>query len=287
MKLIRFGKEGQEQPGVINSLGQRIDVSAFNENYDETFFGSNGLKRLASWLKSHERQCRVISEKARLGPAICRPSKLICVGLNYARRARESKMEIPKQPVIFMKATSSIVGPNNNLIIPRNSTKTDWEVELAVVIGKKGSYINEKDAMNFVAGYVLHNDYSEREFQLEHGGQWVKGKSADTFSPIGPFMATKDEIKNPNQLRLWLKVNGEVKQNSNTSDMLFKVPYLISYISKYMSLLPGDMISTGTPEGVGFGFIPPQYLKPGDVVELGIEKLGTSKQHVKAHELPG
>ncbi len=187
-------------------------------------------------------------------------------------------MDIPKQPVIFMKATSSIVGPNDDLVIPKNTVKTDWEVELAVVIGKKATYVSKRDAMKFVAGYVLHNDYSEREFQLEHGGQWVKGKSADTFAPLGPFLTTTEEIQNPSNLRLWLKVNGELKQNSNTSDMVFNVPYLLSYISQYMSLLPGDIISTGTLEGVGLGCKPPQYLSAGDIVELGIDGLGTSRQ---------
>lgn len=191
-------------------------------------------------------------------------------------------MEVPEQPVIFMKATSSLVGPYDDIIIPRNSVKTDWEVELAVVIGKKALYITEQDALNHVAGFVLHNDVSERDFQLNHGGQWVKGKSADTFAPLGPWLVTRDEVTDPHRLRLWLKVNGETMQDSNTSDLVHGIPKLVSYISQYMSLLPGDVISTGTPAGVGMGLKPPRYLQPGDVVELGIDGLGTSKQNVKA-----
>lgn len=191
-------------------------------------------------------------------------------------------MEVPEQPVIFMKATSSLVGPFDDIIIPKNSVKTDWEVELAIVIGKRALYVSEQDAMNYVAGYVLHNDVSERDFQLNHGGQWVKGKSCDTFAPLGPWLVTQDEIADPHRLRLWLKVNGERMQDSNTSDLVHGIPKLVSYISQYMSLLPGDVISTGTPAGVGMGLKPPRYLQPGDVVELGIDGLGTSKQNVKA-----
>lgn len=284
MRLIRFGNIDQERAGVLNAKNQRIDVSRFQEDYNEKFFQSDGLGRLSKWLSVHEQECPVISNEVRLGPAVCRPSKIICVGLNYAMHAKESGLEIPRQPVLFMKATSSMAGPNDDLIIPKNSIKTDWEVELAVVMERKASHVSEAEAMHYVAGYVLHNDYSEREHQLEHGGQWVKGKSADTFAPLGPFLATKDEITNPNNLRLWLKVNGQVKQDSTTADMIFDVPYLVSYISQYMTLLPGDIISTGTPAGVGLGFKPPLYLKPGDVVELGIEGLGSSSQHVKAYQ---
>lgn len=282
MKLIRFGKAGNEQPGVIDAIGNRLDVSAFNEDYTEIFFATDGVNRLSQWLDSKQNVCPVISNQVRLGPPVCRPSKLICVGLNYAQHAKESKMEAPTEPVLFMKATSSIVGPNDNLVIPKGSLKTDWEVELAVVIGKKAKYVSENEAIEFIAGYLLHNDYSERAFQLEHGGQWVKGKSADTFAPLGPFLATRDEVQNPNRLRLWLKVNGILKQDSNTSDMIFNVPFLISYISQYMTLLPGDIISTGTPQGVGMGFKPSQYLKEGDVVRLGIDGLGESQQTVEA-----
>jgi len=212
-----------------------------------------------------------------------RPSKIVCIGLNYARHAAETGVNIPKEPVLFFKSTSALVGPNDDLILPKGSKKTDWEVELALVIGKKASYVNKVDALNHVAGYVLHNDYSERTFQLEKSGQWVKGKSCDTFAPMGPYIATKDEIKDPNNLNLWLKLNGKMMQNSNTSDFIFNIQMVVSYISQFMTLLPGDVISTGTPCGVGLGLNPPKYLKPGDVVELGIEGLGNAKQHVKAY----
>ena len=228
-------------------------------------------------------QCPRVDPGARLGSPVKRPSKLICVGLNYAKHAAESGMEIPKEPVLFFKATSSIVGPNDDLVIPKNSHKTDWEVELAFVIGKRASYVSRKEAMDHVAGYVLHNDYSEREFQLERSGQWVKGKSCDTFAPLGPYLVPASEITDPNNLRLWLKVNGEMMQDSSTSDFVFRIDELVSYISQFMTLLPGDVVSTGTPFGVGLGLKPPRYLKPGDIVELGIDGLGESRQHVKAY----
>ncbi len=283
MKLIRFGEVGSEKPGIINDAGERLDVSAFGEDYDERFFGEGGIQRLQEWLGKNEKSCPQIGDEIRLGAPLCRPSKIICVGLNYAQHAAESGMGVPKEPVLFFKATSAIVGPNDDLIIPKGSTKTDWEVELAVIIGKKASYVSEENAMEHIAGYVLHNDYSEREFQIEREGQWVKGKSCDTFAPIGPFIATKDEIKNPNNLNLWLKLNGEIVQSSNTSDFIFDVSTVVSYISQFMTLLPGDIISTGTPFGVGLGFDPPRYLKPGDIVELGIDGLGSSRQNVKAY----
>lgn len=284
MKLIRFGTIGNEKPGVQLQDGTRLDVAAFAQDFDETFFGGDGLDRLKTWLEANAESCPVVSEDVRLGPPLCRPSKIICIGLNYAKHAQESGMAIPKEPVLFFKATSAIVGPNDDVIIPKGSTKTDWEVELAVVIGKKASYVSEKDAMNHVAGYVLHNDYSEREFQIEREGQWVKGKSCDTFAPLGPFIATTDEIEDPHNLNLWLKVNGEKLQDSTTSDFVFNIPESISYISQFMTLLPGDIISTGTPFGVGLGFDPPRYLKPGDVVELGIDGLGSSRQKARAYE---
>lgn len=283
MKLIRFGAEGQEKPG-LQLQDKRIDVSAFGEDYTEDFLATHGLTRLQNWLTEHQDQCPIIPDTIRLGAPIKRPSKLVCVGLNYAMHAKESGMEVPKEPVLFFKSTTAIVGPNDDLIIPKNSTKTDWEVELAIVIGKKASYVSKADALDYVAGYVLHNDYSEREFQIERGGQWVKGKSCDTFAPLGPFIATKDEIPNANNLNLWLKVNDEMMQNSSTSDFVFDIETVVSYISQYMTLLPGDIISTGTPFGVGLGLSPQRYLKPGDVVELGIEGLGSSKQHVKAYQ---
>jgi len=215
-----------------------------------------------------------------MGPPIDRPSKIVCIGLNFRDHAAESKMELPKEPVIFFKSTTSLVGPNDPLVIPRGASKVDWEVELAVVIGEKALYVPREDALNCVAGYVLHNDYSERSFQLERGGQWVKGKSADTFAPLGPFLATPDEISDASRLAMWLKVNGETRQNSSTANMIFDVPTLVSYVSQFMTLLPGDVISTGTPAGVGLGMNPPRYLKAGDVVELGVEGLGESRQQV-------
>jgi 2,4-diketo-3-deoxy-L-fuconate hydrolase len=276
MKLIRFGAFENEKPGVLTAEGKRLDVSAFGEDYNEQFFATNGLKRLAEWLKTNE--CPEVSESERLGSCVARPSKIICIGLNYAKHAAESGMDVPKEPVVFFKATTALCGPNDNVIIPKNSVKTDWEVELAVVIGKKVSYITEESAMDYVAGYALHNDYSEREFQLERGGQWVKGKSCDTFAPLGPFMATKDEVADPHNLNLWLELNGKKIQDSNTNDLIFNIPQIVSYLSNFMTLLPGDVISTGTPAGVGLGFKPPVYLKAGDVVKLGIEGLGEQMQ---------
>ncbi|WP_339706765.1 fumarylacetoacetate hydrolase family protein [uncultured Kriegella sp.] len=284
MKLIRFGAIGNEKPGVQLEDGKRLDVSGFGQDYDEDFFGGDGLEKLKSWLNKNADSCPVVGGEVRLGAPLCRPSKIICIGLNYAKHAAESGMQVPKEPVLFFKATSAIVGPNDNVIIPKGSEKTDWEVELAVVIGKKTSYVSKAKAMNHIAGYVMHNDYSERAFQIERSGQWVKGKSCDTFAPLGPFIATSDEISDPHNLDLWLKVNGKMLQNSNTSDFVFDIPTSISYISQFMTLLPGDIISTGTPFGVGLGLNPPRYLKSGDVVELGIEGLGISKQTAKAYE---
>ena len=281
MKLIRFGAPGAEKPGLILDDGTRIDASAFGEDYDERFFAADGLQRLQAWASANAASAPHVPENTRLGPPLCRPSKLICIGLNYRKHAEESNMAIPSEPVIFFKATSSICGPNDDLILPRGGDKTDWEVELAVVIGKRASYVSREQAMQHVAGYLLHNDYSERAFQLERGGQWVKGKSCDTFAPLGPFLATRDEVEDPHNLRLWLKVNGEMQQDGNTSDFVFDVPEVVSYVSQFMSLLPGDVISTGTPAGVGFGQQPPVYLKAGDVVELGIDGLGASRQVVK------
>ena len=284
MKLIRFiDPNGTVRPGVQRADGSRIDVSAFGGDYNEEFFGTDGPARLAEWLKANEGNCPVAAADATLAAPCARPSKIVCVGMNYAAHARETGAEPPTEPVIFMKATSSIVGPNDDIVIPKHSTKTDWEVELAVVIGKRASYVSEAEAMDHVAGYVLHNDVSERAFQIERGGQWVKGKSADTFAPLGPFIATPDEIADPHALRLWLKLNDEMVQDSTTADFIFDLPTCISYISQFMTLLPGDVISTGTPSGVGLGMKPNRYLKAGDVVELGIDGLGTSKQHVKAY----
>ena len=283
MKLIRFGKPGNQMPGLILDDGRRIDASAFGSDYDEAFFGGDGLARLAVWVEKNAASAPTLPADTRLGPCIARPSKIVCIGLNYADHAKESGVDIPKEPILFFKSTSSLVGPNDEVIIPRGSHKTDWEVELAVIIGQRASYVNESDAMQHVAGYALHNDYSEREWQLERGGQWVKGKSCDSFAPLGPFLATRDEIIDPHALRMWLKVNGVTRQNSSSAQMIFGVPKLVSYISQFMTLLPGDVISTGTPPGVGLGLKPtPIFLKPGDVVELGIEGLGESKQHAVA-----
>ena len=282
MKLIRFGKPGNEKPGIQLDKGQKIDVSAFGLDYDEVFFGFEGPKKLREWLSLNQENCPKISDNVRLGPPICRPSKIVCVGLNYAKHAQESGMEVPSEPVLFFKASSAIIGPNDDVILPRNSKKSDWEVELAIVIGAKASYVEEENAMNHIAGYVLHNDISEREFQLERSGQWVKGKSSDTFAPLGPYMATTEEIKDPHNLNMWLKLNGKTMQDSNTSDLIFGIPKLVSYISRFMTLLPGDIISTGTPFGVGLGLDPQIFLKEGDEMELGIDGLGVSKQKVIA-----
>jgi 2,4-diketo-3-deoxy-L-fuconate hydrolase len=282
MKLIRFGEPGQEKPGVLLSDGVRLDASEFAADYDEDFFASNGLQKLRVWLEMHRSSAPRVANSVRLGPPIRRPSKIVCIGLNFRDHAAESKMEPPKEPVIFFKSTSSLVGPNDPLKIPRNAQKVDWEVELALVMEKPATYISEAQALDHVAGFVLHNDYSERSFQLERGGQWVKGKSADTFAPLGPFLATRDELPGFDRLGMWLRVNGEFRQRSSTAEMIFGVPFLVSYISQFMTLLPGDVVSTGTPAGVGLGMKPPQYLKPRDVVELGIDGLGESRQIVTA-----
>ncbi len=283
MKLFRFGAFEQEKPGVELSDGTQIDVSAFGEDYNEKFFATDGLNRLSAWLETNASSAPVVEKGFRYGSAIARPSKIVCIGMNYAKHAYESgATELPKEPIVFFKATSALCGPYDNVIIPRNSEKTDWEVELAVIIGKKASYVEEADALNYVAGYAVHNDYSERAFQLERGGQWVKGKSNDTFAPVGPYFVPASQVGDANALDLWLSLNGKKIQDSNTSDMIFQVPFLVSYLSQFMTLLPGDMITTGTPAGVGLGMKPQVYLKPGDVVELGIEKLGAQRQEAVA-----
>jgi len=281
MKLIRFGKEGKEKPG-IHLEGKNYDLSAFIKDYDESFFEQNGLQKLAGIV--NEEKLPLVEDGQRIGSPIARPSKILCIGLNYAKHAKETGAAIPTEPILFMKSTSSLTGPFDNIIIPKNSEKTDWEVELGVVIGKKASYVSEDEAMDYVAGYVLHNDVSERAFQLERGGTWDKGKGCDSFAPLGPWLVTKDEIPNPHQLRLWLSLNSKMMQDSNTDDLIFNIPQLISYSSQFMTLLPGDVISTGTPAGVGLGFSPNIYLKPGDVVELGIDGLGSSKQTAIAYQ---
>ena len=281
MKLIRFGAPGQERPGLQLEGGARVDASAFGEDYDERFFAEGGLDRLRDWAAREAARAPRVAAGTRLGPPIGRPSKIVCIGLNYRDHAAESGMAIPSEPVIFFKATTSIAGPDDAVLIPRNGSKLDWEVELAVVIGARTNGVDRSQAMNHVAGYVLHNDYSERVFQLERGGQWVKGKSADTFAPLGPFLATRDEIPEPGALGMWLSVNGTMRQESSTANMIFDVPTLVSYVSEFMTLLPGDLISTGTPAGVGLGMKPsPVYLAAGDEVALGIDRLGESRQKV-------
>jgi len=282
MKLIRFGKAGEEKPGIVID-DVYYDASDFGEDYDENFFGTSGLNRLEKFLKENKNALPKIANNIRLASPVMRPSKIVCIGLNYADHAKETNAAIPNEPVVFLKATSSLCGPFDDIIIPKNSEKTDWEVELAVVIEKKASYVDEASAMNYVAGYCLHNDVSERNFQLERNGTWDKGKGCDTFAPLGPWLVTKDEIKDVNNLRLWLMVNGKTMQDGTTSNLIFKIPFLVSYVSQFMSLLPGDIISTGTPAGVGLGMKPNVYLKDGDIVELGIDGLGKAKQNVKAY----
>lgn len=283
MKLIRFGEAGKEKPGIL--IGEkRYDVSSIVTDYNESFFEENGLEKLKKTLESNP-VLPEVDGSVRLGSPVARPSKIICIGLNYVDHCRETNSPIPVEPIIFFKSTTALCGPNDDLIIPKDSTKTDWEIELAFVVGKKASYVDEADAMDYVAGYCLHNDYSERAYQLERGGQWAKGKGCDTFAPLGPFMATTDEIADVDNLSMWLTVNGKTYQNSNTSNLVFKIPFLVHYLSQFMTLLPGDVISTGTPPGVGLGIKPePVYIKPGDVIELGMEGLGSSKQTAIAYK---
>ena len=279
MKLLRFGPSGQEKTGVQLSDGRRIDVSAGFPEFDEKFFASGGLARLAEWLLSPPAaNAPLVDVQQRLGSPIARPSKIICIGLNYRDHAAESGMATPSEPVVFFKSTTAICGPNDNLVIPHASEKTDWEVELAVVIGRIARRVEPENASAYIAGYLLHNDYSERAWQLERGGQWVKGKSADTFAPLGPWLVTADEVPDSGNLRLWLTVNGHKFQEGSTANLIFNVPFIVSYLSQFMTLLPGDVISTGTPAGVGLGQKPPLYLKAGDTIELGIEGLGEQRQ---------
>lgn len=283
MKIVRFGEKGEEKPGILTEHGI-YDASAFGEDFTAEFLADNGLKKIAEWWRQNKSEASKIEAGTRLGAPIANVSKIVCIGLNYADHAKETNATPPEEPILFFKAPSSISGPNDNVIIPKNSRKTDWEVELGVVIGKKANYVSKETAMDYVAGYTLHNDYSEREFQIERGGQWVKGKSCDTFAPLGPALVTKDEIEDIDNVRLWLTVNGEKMQDGNTSDLIFKIPQLVSYVSQFMSLMPGDVISTGTPAGVGLGMKPQVFLKGGDVVECGIEGLGSSKQHLVNYE---
>jgi 2,4-diketo-3-deoxy-L-fuconate hydrolase len=282
MKLIRFGETGKEKPGICLD-GINYDVSGFIKDYDEQFFANGGIPHLAWMTEQNRTLLPKVPDDVRLGSPIARPSKIICIGLNYIDHAKETGATLPAEPVIFMKATTALCGPFDEVVIPKNSVKTDWEVELAIVIGRKASYVEQTDAMEYIAGYSLHNDISEREFQLERGGTWDKGKGCDTFAPIGPWLVTKDEIADPHKLKLWLSVNGKMMQDGTTANLVFDIPFLVSYVSRFMTLLPGDVISTGTPAGVGLGFKPAIFLNPGDVMELGIDGLGESKQKCVAY----
>ena len=280
MKLLRYGLVGAERPGIVDAGGKVRDVSGIVDDIAGETLTNPGLEKLRAVDTS---KLPVVEEGTRIGPCVGHVGKFICVGLNYADHARESGVEPPKEPVLFMKATSAICGPNDNVIIPRNSRKTDWEVELGVVIGREARYVEIGDAMNHVAGYCVVNDVSEREFQIERCGQWVKGKSADTFGPIGPWLVSRDEVADPQRLSMWLEIDGRRYQNGSTATMIFGVAHLVSYISQFMSLQPGDIISTGTPPGVGLGQKPePVYLRPGQTMRLGIDGLGEQKQRLVA-----
>ncbi len=274
MKLMRVGKPGQEKPAILDAEGKVRDLSAHVKDIGGDAISPEGLKKIAA---IDVTTLPVLNED-RIGACVAGTGKFICIGLNFSDHAAETGATVPPEPVIFMKATSAIVGPNDNVVIPRGSEKTDWEVELGVVIGKTAKYISEADALDYVAGYCVSHDVSERAFQTERAGQWTKGKSCDTFGPIGPWLVTKDEITDPQNLGMWLKVNGQTMQDGSSKTMVYGVAHVVSYLSQFMSLQPGDVISTGTPPGVGMGLKPPRYLKAGDVVELGIEGLGSQKQ---------
>jgi 2-keto-4-pentenoate hydratase/2-oxohepta-3-ene-1,7-dioic acid hydratase in catechol pathway len=282
MKLIRWRNGSKTQPGTILN-GTHFDLSSFGEDFNESFFETDGLSRLKKYVQKEAQNLKKLSEPIELDSPIARPSKIVCIGLNYLDHAKETKAQPPAEPVIFMKSTTALCGPFDPIIIPKNSKKTDWEVELAVVMAKRASYVEESEALDYVAGYCLHNDVSEREFQIERSGTWDKGKGCDSFAPVGPFLATPDELDDVNRLRLWLKLNGKIMQDGTTANLIFKIPFLISYVSQFMTLLPGDLISTGTPAGVGLGMNPQQFLSPGDVVELGIDGLGSARQELKAY----
>ncbi|HSC68490.1 MAG TPA: fumarylacetoacetate hydrolase family protein, partial [Cellvibrio sp.] len=276
MKLLRYGKAGQERPGILDAEGNVRELGSVISDINGKTLSEASLKKIAS-LDIHS--LPIVSAPVRFGACVDGVGKFICIGLNYADHAAESGVAVPSEPVVFMKATSAITGPNDNVIKPRNSTKLDWEVELGIVIGKHASYVSEEDALDHIAGYCVINDVSERNFQLERpGGQWDKGKGCDSFGPIGPYLVTKDEVPDPLNLHLWLKVNGKTFQNGSTDQMVFGPAFLVHYLSQFMSLQPGDVISTGTPPGVGLGQKPPVYLNEGDVIELGIEGMGVQKQ---------
>ena len=282
MKLIRYGSPGAERTGIVLQ-DKKLDTSAFGEDYNEKFFATGGLQRLKEFVDTGSNKLAPIADSERLGCPVARPSKIVCIGLNYADHARETGAAPPPEPVVFLKSTTAISGPSDDIMLPLDSVKTDWEVELAVIIGKEARYITEEQAPDYIAGYCLHNDVSERAFQLEMNGTWDKGKGCDTFAPIGPYLVTRDEMPDTGDLRLWLTVNGKMMQDGNTRNLIFKVPFLIAYVSRFMTLMPGDIISTGTPAGVAMGMKPPVYLRAGDVVELGIDGLGSSKQNVVAY----
>lgn len=291
MKLFRFGAVGSERPGVAiagpsGAADVLVDASAFGEDWNEGFFGSDGLARLAKWVAASAAAAPRVSAGTRLGPAVARPSKIVCIGLNYRGHAKETGAAIPTEPVVFMKASSAWAGSADDLVLPRGSVKTDWEVELAFVIGRRASYVAPEAALDHIAGFAVHNDYSEREYQNERGGQWTKGKSADGFASFGPYLVTRDAFPAFSRAHLWLKVNGATKQDASTEDLIFDVPTLVSYVSRFMTLLPGDVVSTGTPAGVGTGHKPPVFLRAGDLVEYGIDGLGEGRQRVVAGGAP-
>lgn len=281
MKLVRFGPHGEERPGLIDAEGRVRALGNVVDDIADSTLGAAGLARLGALDPA---DLPLVDDGARLGPCVGRVGKFVAIGLNYADHAAEAGVPLPEEPVIFMKATSCICGPNDAVVMPRGAEKVDWEVELGVVIGSEGRNIEEARWADHVAGYCIVNDVSERTFQLEGTGQWVKGKSADTFGPVGPWLVTREEVPDPQNLRLWLDVDGERMQDGSTATMVFTVAYLVSYVSRFMSLQPGDIITTGTPPGVGLGRKPPVYLRPGQVMELGIDGLGTQRQEVVAAE---
>jgi len=285
-RLFRFGPPHDERPAVEMRGGRTIDCSAFGEDWTPEFLGRDGLLRLQTFLSTRDRELPPVPPGVRRAPCVRRPGKLLCIGLNYKDHARETGAKVPDEPVVFGKATTAICGPDDDLVIPRGSQKTDWEVELAVVIGRLARHVDVAHALDYVAGYALHNDYSERHWQLERGGQWIKGKSFDTFAPLGPYLVPRDLVRDPQRLPLWLELNGRMRQQSNTREMVFTVAQLIAYLSECMTLEPGDCISTGTPAGVGLGCNPPEFLKPGDVVDLGIEGLGQQRQRAVSWRPP-
>jgi 2,4-didehydro-3-deoxy-L-rhamnonate hydrolase len=284
MKLIRFGTSGTERPGVLLEDGTRLDVSAAVADYDDAFYAGDGIQRVRTWLDGHATAAPRVGGDVRLGPPVRRPSKIVCIGLNYRDHATETGLGVPKEPLIFMKAPSALAGPHDDVIIPRGGSKLDWEVELAVVIGREARHVDRGRALECIAGYAVFNDYSERTFQFDRGGQFVKGKSADSFAPLGPVLVTRDEMPDTSNLGIWLTVNGTTRQKSTTANLMVDVPGLVSYVSEFMTLVPGDVVSTGTPSGVGLGMKPePVYLKVGDEVVAGIDGLGEQRQRVVAY----